>query len=224
MCPCEGRRVLDLGTGGGRLLQRLHRVARSVVGIDVSEALLTRARELHAGSVAQMNALELAFPASSFDVVVSLGLSEYLPRLDPLLVETARVLRPGGRLAVTYHQLAPYRGDISEPANAPYFGRTVADRSQYWTKRRHRRAAVGTALARAGFCRPRFYRVFFRIPRYLQQLSMRLGPGRAPGRVARAAVPVVAGALSQRWRLLTALSTGHVLVVATKTPAASGEF
>ncbi len=187
-CPLDGRRVLDLGTGAGRLVPRLAARASQVVAADVSEALLRLAPRVPRASLVQMNALDLGFGAATFDTITSLGLFEYVSDFDPFLREIRRVLRDGGTLAFTYHQAAPYRSITAEPATASYFGRTVGERSQYWSKQRHRRAAVRAALARNGFTRARSYRVFFRLPQHLYALSHRCAEGSLGDRVLRGAV------------------------------------
>jgi len=219
VCPCAGADVLDLGTGAGRLLPRLTAVARRVVAADVAEALLARVPRARVGLV-QMDAAESAIRPESFDVVIALGLFEYVGDLDRFLGEIARMIRSGGRLALTYHQLAAYRRPVDEPAEAGYFGRTVGERSQYWVKRRHRRRDVRSALARAGFTTVRTYRLFFRAPRLVLALAERAPEGSRRRAMLRHAVPGLEACLARGLRPLTQLSTGNVLVVAErgKTP------
>jgi len=104
-----GGRLLDVGTGPGRLLLAIARLRPDVeaVGIDPSPDMVDRA-ESHAraagvgGRVTARvaTAEDLPFPDSSFDVVVS-SLSAH-HWADPArgVVEQARVLRPGGHLWV----------------------------------------------------------------------------------------------------------------------------
>lgn len=215
VCPCQGRDVLDLGTGAGRLLPRLGAVARRVVAVDVAEALLARVPRTGARLV-QMDAAESAIRSESFDVVVSLGLFEYVQDLDRFLGEIARMLRPGGRLALTYHQIAAYRRPVEEPPEARYFGRTVAERSRYWTKRRHHRREIRAALARAGFTDLRAYRLFFRAPQLVLALAERAPDASRRRAILRRAVPALEAALARGLRPLTQFSTGNVLVVAER--------
>jgi SAM-dependent methyltransferase len=210
------RRILDLGTGAGRLLPRLAAQARSVTGVDVSESLLRRAPRTMGASIAQMDALDLGFRADSFDTVVSFGLFEYVSDLGPFLQEIGRVLRPGGQLAFTYHQVAPYRRMTDEPPETKYFGRTVAERTQYWSKARHRRGDVEDMLGRHRFSVSRRYRVFFRVPQYLYGRSCRQTPGSAGERLLRAGVLASDRLLGRALRPLTQFWTGNVLTVAEK--------
>ncbi|WP_406276169.1 class I SAM-dependent methyltransferase [Nocardia sp. NBC_00881] len=97
--------VLDVGTGPGKLLAqlrsrrsdlRLHGVDLSPHMIDLAAANLTRSPvELSVGDVCA-----LPYPDDSFDLVVSsLSMHEW-PDLDQAGAELARVLRPGGTVAI----------------------------------------------------------------------------------------------------------------------------
>lgn len=95
------RRVLEIGCGTGRLLAAIDAAHR--VGIDVSKGLLRVART-RGLAVAGADAHALPFGDASFDAVVGgNGVFRYLD-YGRALRECARVLRPGGRLAV--HQYA----------------------------------------------------------------------------------------------------------------------
>ena len=215
-CHLRGASVLDLGTGGGRLLPRLSPVARRITAVDLSEALLARAPRLPNVSLLQANALHLGLRDEAFDVVISLGLCEYLWDLDPFLAQVARVLRPGGQIAFTYHQLADYRGPVSEAPETSYFGHTVAERSRFWSKQRHRRSAVLAALTRAAFVKPQTHRVFFKASGKCDVIARRFGAGTLGRQTFRLAALASERALSDALRALTQYSTGNVLVVAQK--------
>jgi ubiquinone/menaquinone biosynthesis C-methylase UbiE len=102
------QRLLDVACGTGRFLglikQNYPRLP--VVGLDLSEAYLRRARrELEAWSwvaLSQGAAEALPFPDGSFDLVTSVYLFHELPRhvRERAAAEFARVLRPGGRLVL----------------------------------------------------------------------------------------------------------------------------
>jgi demethylmenaquinone methyltransferase/2-methoxy-6-polyprenyl-1,4-benzoquinol methylase len=93
-----GNRVLDVCCGTGDLAIASLPVAREVVGIDFSEAMLERARrKAPAIDWRQGDALALAFEDGSFDAAtVGFGVRN----LERGLAELHRVLVPGGRLAV----------------------------------------------------------------------------------------------------------------------------
>jgi ubiquinone/menaquinone biosynthesis C-methylase UbiE len=214
VCRLKDRRVLDLGTGAGRLLPRLSNVARFVAAADISEALLRKSPHVPRTALLQMNALDLGFRAATFDAVVSLGLFEYVADLDPFLAEIRRVLRPSGQVAFTYHQAPADRAVDGEPMNAPYFGRTIGERAQYWSKRRHERGEIRRTLARHGFRNVRGYRVFFRVPQQLYGLSSRFAPASPADRVLRGSAVIADRVLGRVLRPVTQFWTGNVLVVA----------
>jgi SAM-dependent methyltransferase len=96
-----GLRVLDLGCGFGWFCRwAQEQCALSVTGLDVSEKMLARARELSDPSIryvaADLDALHLV--RHSVDLVYSSLAFHYLRNLDLLLGEIAGALVPGGRL------------------------------------------------------------------------------------------------------------------------------
>lgn len=99
-----GERVLDVGSGPGFLARDLAGCVGdkgSMRGIDPAENMLEAARSLCSDQPwAEFDlgdAMELPYPDSSFDAVVSTQVYEYVPDLDGAVSEFARVLRPGGR-------------------------------------------------------------------------------------------------------------------------------
>jgi tRNA (cmo5U34)-methyltransferase len=109
--PGDARRVLDLGTGDGRLLAllRIDRPEMRGVGLDFSELMLGRARERFAGD-AEIELLEhdLAEPLPAlgrFDAVVSSFAIHHLEheRKRSLYGEVSDLLEPGGTFANFEH-------------------------------------------------------------------------------------------------------------------------
>jgi SAM-dependent methyltransferase len=100
----EGLSVLDIGCGAGRLAGLLTGAA-SLVGVDIAEDALARARARHGAQpgldFARMDAAALGFPEASFDVAVMLDTADDLADLPAALAEAARVLARGGRLMLT---------------------------------------------------------------------------------------------------------------------------
>lgn len=94
--------VLDLGAGTGDLSQEFRRAgAAQVVALDVSGAMLLRAREKFGQERVdwlQGDAIRLPFADESFDAVASAFVMRNLPDLRGSFQEMARVLKPGGRL------------------------------------------------------------------------------------------------------------------------------
>ncbi|WP_253863236.1 methyltransferase domain-containing protein [Prauserella halophila] len=106
-----GDRVLDFGCGVGRLSRVLAEDASAVVGVDIADSMLVRARELNAdqGRVEfrQVDGRRLPFDDDSFDGAISLMVLQHSPPAVQLaaLAELVRVVRPGGLLVV--HAVAP---------------------------------------------------------------------------------------------------------------------
>lgn len=95
-------RVLELGCGYGRVLDRMAEKSHKVFGIDTSLASLEMCLVRHQGrppyGLAAMDALQLGFRQGSFDVLVCIqnGISAF--KVDPLALiqEALRVIRHGG--------------------------------------------------------------------------------------------------------------------------------
>ena len=107
-----GERVLEVGVGTGINLS-LYPKNCSVTGIDFSGSMLEKARERAARKgnrnvrLLQMDAGDLKFADSSFDIVYAPYLISVVP--DPLKVaqEMQRVCRSGGRIIFLNHFLSP---------------------------------------------------------------------------------------------------------------------
>lgn len=100
----RGRRILELGCGGGQCSIAFARQGASATGIDLSDEQIAFARRLaaqHGVAVdfQQGDAADLGrFAAASFDVVFSAYALHYVAAIERCLAGAARVLRPGGRL------------------------------------------------------------------------------------------------------------------------------
>lgn len=93
--------ALDIGCGEGRFCRMLRAEGSRPVGIDPTEPLLARARQLDPdGDYRIGRAEELDFPDASFDLVVSYLTLIDIPDVDRAIPEMARVLRPGGTLLI----------------------------------------------------------------------------------------------------------------------------
>lgn len=103
--PSRGMRVLDAGCGEGHLLGTLQKryPGNHYLGIDVTEVALTRARARVPEATYQLgNITTLNVEDDSMDVVIATEVLEHIPGCEAALVELQRVLRPGGRLIVTF--------------------------------------------------------------------------------------------------------------------------
>jgi arsenite methyltransferase len=104
-----GERVLDLGSGSGTDLfcaAVLVGASGKVVGVDITDEQLDKAARLRdRDGFAQVELVaahieELPFDDASFDAVLSNGVINLSPVKGRVFAEAARVLRPGGRLAI----------------------------------------------------------------------------------------------------------------------------
>ena len=105
-----GLRVLDLATGTGDVLLAIaaaHSNLRQGVGVDISSGMLVLGREKvrkHSTgarlSLAQGDAMALAFPEAAFDLVsIAFGIRNVID-VDTALREMHRVLAPGGKALI----------------------------------------------------------------------------------------------------------------------------
>lgn len=98
-----GERVLDVGCGEGRFASELARAGVHVVGIDVAEEPLRRARERDPGLDLRIVDADGPWPVrdASFEAVWAGEMIEHVHDTAGWLSRARRVLRPGGRLLLS---------------------------------------------------------------------------------------------------------------------------
>ncbi len=116
-----GSRVLDLACGTGDFCRELAAQDLSPIGLDLSFGMLAAART--EAPLVEADVLRMPVPDGSVDGVTCGFALRNLVALEPFAVELARVVRPGGRIALL---------EVAEPPNrvlrwghGVYFGRVV---------------------------------------------------------------------------------------------------
>jgi len=117
----KGDKILDLGCGFGRHAFEAARRGANVVALDAGRdevegvagtfAAMVEAGELQLGDVhtaaVQGDALALPFADGTFDRVICSEVLEHIPNDIGAMTELARVLRPGGTMAITVPRFGP---------------------------------------------------------------------------------------------------------------------
>ena len=116
-----GDRVVDVAAGTGDLCRELERAGLRAVGVDLSWGMLGHASTR--APLVQADALRLPFPAASMEGLTCGFALRNLVDLPSFFAEAARVVAPGGRIALL---------EVAEPANpvlrwghGVYFGQVV---------------------------------------------------------------------------------------------------
>jgi len=131
--------ILDAGCGTGLCGPLVAPYARRLVGVDLSEAMLARARERSVYDELAKRELTayLQDAGESFDVIVSADTLVYFGPLEAVTAAAANALRPGGVLVFTVEELSRDTG------NAGY---CLSPNGRY----RHSPAYLERVLAEAG--------------------------------------------------------------------------
>ncbi len=92
-----GGKILDVGTGTGRISVPLLRLGADVTGVDLSLNMMGKLREKYpAAHVAQADASRLPFASHQFDAVLTMHVMHLIGPWREALREYRRVLKPGG--------------------------------------------------------------------------------------------------------------------------------
>ena len=117
-----GTRLLDLGSGAGRHAFEAARRGAEVIALDLDHAELKQVAAV-AAAMAETGELQvpatiatsvgdatrMPFPDDTFDIVIASEVMEHIPADQVAIGEVARVLRPGGLVAVTVPAWLPER-------------------------------------------------------------------------------------------------------------------
>ncbi len=120
-----GAAVLDLGCGAGDSVDLFRRLdpGGSWTGIDIEHSAEVRARTRSDAEFATFDGERVPFADASFDLVYCVQVLEHARRPGALVAESARVLRPGGRLVGSTSQLEPFHSQST--ANPTPYGLTL---------------------------------------------------------------------------------------------------
>jgi SAM-dependent methyltransferase len=110
-----GMRILDVATGSGNLALPIARKGAIVTGVDIAPNLLEQARQRAASenltvTFDEGDAEELPYADACFDMVVTMFGAMFAPRPEMVVSEMARVLKPGGYLAMANWNPASFTG------------------------------------------------------------------------------------------------------------------
>jgi ubiquinone/menaquinone biosynthesis C-methylase UbiE/DNA-binding transcriptional ArsR family regulator len=103
--PGTFRRMVDLGSGSGRMLTLLGPRAQSVIGLDLSQQMLNiaRANVAKAGLDCELRHGDIfatRLPSASADLVIVHQVLHYLADPAAAVSEAARLVEPGGRILI----------------------------------------------------------------------------------------------------------------------------
>ena len=113
--PRPGETVLEIGFGGGALLEALLEAGARPIGVDVSDAMVARARRRFGGRIEIFRAPAEALPLvdGAADKAASVNNIYFWTGPTAAVSELARVVRPGGRVAIAFEppeELAKWPG------------------------------------------------------------------------------------------------------------------
>ncbi|MGP5413056.1 class I SAM-dependent methyltransferase [Brachybacterium paraconglomeratum] len=93
--------LLDVGCGTGRLAVRAEHAGRTVTALDADESMVEAARRRLRGQVLRAALPDLPLPDAGEGAIAANFVINHVGRPRAALAELRRVLRPGGRLAMT---------------------------------------------------------------------------------------------------------------------------
>ncbi|MHB8340480.1 MAG: class I SAM-dependent methyltransferase [Mycobacteriales bacterium] len=131
-----GERVLDAGCGTGWLAAGLRRARPDlvVIGSDLSQGMLGKARAAGGWPLLQADGARLPLRASSVDLVVARGVLHHLPDVAAALAEWRRVLAPAGAVVLSSEPTPAVarHGCVLVRALLPLLARPLTGEEDFW--------------------------------------------------------------------------------------------
>lgn len=125
-----GKTILEAGCGAGRFLEVAAASGATVVGVDLTHAVDAAALTVKGrpnAHVVQASIYELPFRDGVFDLCYSIGVIQHTPDPARSLEALPRVVKSGGRVAVTVYERRPWT-----LLNAKYLVRPLTSRMPQW--------------------------------------------------------------------------------------------
>ena len=103
----RGKKILDVGCEAGYITMRLAQKGAQVTAIDLIEEPINELKLAIKGKKLKLklqvaDATKLPFKPNSFDIVLATEVIEHITRLEKFVAGAFRVLKPGGRLLITF--------------------------------------------------------------------------------------------------------------------------
>lgn len=97
--PVSNGKALDVACGNGHSTKLINNSFK-IYAVDISKNMLVKTREF-SSNISVSNAIQLPFSPGSFDLILCVGLSEYIKNLPDLRDEFLKVLKPNGCLILS---------------------------------------------------------------------------------------------------------------------------
>jgi ubiquinone/menaquinone biosynthesis C-methylase UbiE len=123
-CDFRGKTVLDLGCSAGYILASfLDQAPFTAIGADIDDSALAMGRAAYGDRITfiKSSAEAIPLPDQSVDIIYAIDTVEHLQKLDEILLDCHRVLRPGGLFLIHFHPwLGPYGSHLEDIIPFPW--------------------------------------------------------------------------------------------------------